>query len=484
MISSRLCRHRDLVLGMIAARLLFGASKLATVRLWHTTTLPEELAVEDANEDELYQAMDWLLDRQDRIEKKLAARHLTEGSMVLYDLSSSYYEGRCCPLAAFGHNRDGKRGRKIIVYGVLTDAQGRLVAVEGYKGNTGDPSTVSDQLQKLRGRFGLSRVVLVGDRGMLTHIRIEKLRSHPCVGWVSALRANQIQQLAEGGVIQMSLFDKQYLAEVRTPQYPGERLLVCYNPFLAEERARKREALLEATEKLLQQVVREVSRRRKTPMGKAQIGLKVGRLLHRYKMGKHYRLKIAEGSFSYTRRQDTLEREKQLEGIYVIRTREPAERMSSEDVVRTYKGLSDVERAFRSVKGLDIHVRPIRHWNPDRVRAHIFLCLLAYYVQWHMRKALRPLLFEDEHRESVRAERSPASPARPSASANRKKQLKISSDGFPVHSFETLLAMLGTQCRNHCRARAAKDDATFTNVTELTEHQRRAFELLELYPGA
>ena len=482
LVSSRPCPEQQLVLGMIAARLLFGASKLATVRLWHTTTLPEELGVEDADEDDLYRALDWLLDRQGRIEKKLAGRHLAEGALVLYDVSSSYYEGRCCPLARFGHNRDGKKGRKIIVYGVITDAQGRPVAVDVYEGNTGDPSTVTDQVEKLRKQFGLDRVVLVGDRGMLTEAQIEQLRRHRSLGWVSALRARQIRQLAEGGTIQMSLFDEQNLAEIQTAQYPGERLVVCYNPLLAQERTRKREDLLVATEKELEKVVQQVARRTKTPMDKAAIGLKVGRVLHRYKMGKHYRLSIREGAFSYQRRPETIEREQQLDGIYVIRTSEPSKRMSSQEVVRTYKGLADVERAFRCLKGLDVRIRPIRHWNEKRVRAHIFLCLLAYYVEWHMRKALAPLLFEDEQREQLRKRRDPVAMAKPSASAQRKKQQKTTSDGFPVHSFETMLALLGTRCRNYCRARALKSGSTFRTETELTDHQRRALELLDVYP--
>jgi len=482
LISSRPCREQQLVLGMIAARLLFGTSKLATVRLWHTTTLPEELSIVDADEDELYQAMDWLVDRQGRIEKKLAERHLGEESLILYDVSSSYYEGRCCPLAQFGHNRDKKKGRKIIVYGVITDAEGRPVAVDVYEGNTGDPRTVTDQVAKIREQFGLDRVVLVGDRGMLTDTQIALLRSHPSLGWVSALRAKQIQQLAEAGTIQMSLFDKHNLAEIQSPQYPGERLVVCYNPMLADERRRKREELLAATERELEKVAQQVARRTKTPMDKATIGLKVGRVLHRYKMGKHYRLSIQDGAFSYERRPETIDREQQLDGIYVIRTSVPSDRMSSEDVVRTYKGLADVERAFRCLKGLDVRIRPIRHWTEQRVRAHIFLCLLAYYVEWHMRKALAPLLFEDEEREELRKTRNPVSVAKPSPSAKRKKQLKTTSEGFTVHSFETLLALLATRCRNHCRARAVKNGSTFSTVTEVSDHQRRAFELLDLYP--
>lgn len=482
LVSSRPCREQKLVLGMIAARLLFGASKLATVRLWQTTTLPEELGIEETDEDELYQALDWLLDRQGRIEKKLAGRHLSEGSVVLYDVSSSYYEGHCCPLAQFGYNRDGKRGRKSIVYGVITDGQGRPVAVDVYEGDTGDPSTVTDQVEKLRKQFGLERVVLVGDRGMLTEAQIEQLRKHRSIGWVSALRAKQIQQLAEGGTIQMSLFDEQNLAEIHSPQYPAERLVVCYNPFMAEQRARKREELLAATDQALEQVARAVARRTKRPLDRAQIGLKVGRLLHRYKMGKHYRLRIQDGAFSYQRRPETIEREQQLDGIYVIRTSEPAEKMSSEQVVRAYKGLAQVERAFRCLKGLDVRIRPIRHWNEQRVRAHIFLCLLAYYVEWHMRKALAPLLFQDEHIEQLRSLRHPVARATPSVSAQRKKQRKVTPEGFPVHSFDTLLAVLGTRCRNICRAKSDESGSTFQADTEPTDLQRRALQLLDLYP--
>jgi transposase len=482
LISSRPCPERQLVLGMLAARLLFGASKLATVRLWHTTTLPEELGIEEADEDDLYRALDWLLECQGRIEKKLAARHLGDGALVLYDVSSSYYEGRCCPLAQFGHNRDGKKGRKIIVYGVLTDAHGRPVAVQVYEGGTGDPRTVPDQVEKLRKQFGLERVVLVGDRGMLTEVQINKLRKHPCLGWVSALRAPQIQRLAEMHAIQMSLFDQHHLAEIRSPQYPGERLVVCYNPLLAQERRRKREELLAATEKALEKVAQQVARRTKMPMDKADIGLKVGRVLHRYKMGKHYRLRIGPGVFRFERRPETIEREQGLDGIYVIRTSEPAEQLDSEEVVRTYKRLAEVERAFRCLKGLDVRIRPIRHWNEDRVRAHIFLCLLAYYVEWHMRRSLAPLLFDDEEREQLRGHRHPVSVAKPSASAKQKKQTKTTPEGFPVHSFDTLLTLLGMRCRNICRARADDTGSTFRTETDLTQHQQRAFELLDLYP--
>lgn len=481
-ISSEASRQRDLVIGMIAERLIYPCSKLATVRQWHTTTLADQLGVEDADEDDLYEAMDWLLERKERIEKKLAKRHLADGSVVLYDVTSSYYEGHLCSLAQFGHNRDGKKGRTIIVYGVMTDRQGRPVAVDVYAGDTGDPSTVVDQVGKLRKQFGIEQVVLVGDRGLLTQTQIDRLRACPGIGWISALRSRQIRELADAGNLQFSLFDEQNLAEIRDPQYPGERLVVCYNPILAEERRRKRQALLEATEKSLEKIVRQVARRNKKPMGKAAIGLKVGRVLHRYKVGKHFSISIQKGSFCYHRREESIRREEELDGIYVIRTSEPVERFSAEEVVRKYKSLAEVERAFRCLKGLDILVRPIRHWNDDRVRAHIFLCLLAYYVEWHMRKALAPLLFDDEEREELRRQRDPVAPAKPSKSAKSKKRQKTTEDGFPVHSFDTLLAELGTRCRNLCRAKKDPSGATFSMLTEPTPLQKKALQLLCLYP--
>lgn len=481
-ISSEASRQRDLVIGMIAERLIYPCSKLATVRQWHTTTLADQLGVEDADEDDLYEAMDWLLERKERIEKKLAKRHLADGSVVLYDVTSSYYEGHLCSLAQFGHNRDGKKGRTIIVYGVMTDRQGRPVAVDVYAGDTGDPSTVVDQVGKLRKQFGIEQVVLVGDRGLLTQTQIDRLRACPGIGWISALRSRQIRELADAGSLQFSLFDEQNLAEIRDPQYPGERLVVCYNPILAEERRRKRQALLEATEKSLEKIVRQVARRNKKPMGKAAIGLKVGRVLHRYKVGKHFSISIQKGSFCYHRREESIRREEELDGIYVIRTSEPVERFSAEEVVRKYKSLAEVERAFRCLKGLDILVRPIRHWNDDRVRAHIFLCLLAYYVEWHMRKALAPLLFDDEEREELRRQRDPVAPAKPSKSAKSKKRQKTTEDGFPVHSFDTLLAELGTRCRNLCRAKKDPSGATFSMLTEPTPLQKKALQLLCLYP--
>src|SRR6184192_4255758 len=359
LISAERCRERDLVVAMIAQRLIDPCSKLATTRAWHTTTLAEELEVAEASENDLYEAMDWLLERKERIEKKLAARHLREGGLVLYDVSSSFYEGRTCPLAQFGHDRDGKKGLPIIVYGVMTNGEGCPVAVEVYPGNTGDPTTVADQIEKLREQFGLSRVVMVGDRGMLTQPQIDKLKLHPGFGWITALKSTAIRELVEQGALQLSLLDQKNLAEITSPDYPGERLMVCHNPFLEEERKRKRQALLEATEKSLQKISKEVARRKKKLLEAKEIGVKVGKVLGRYKMGKHFECKIGESSFAWNRLVPSIEQEEKLDGIYVVRTSEPAERLSAEETVRSYKSLAEVERAFRCLKGVDLLVRPI-----------------------------------------------------------------------------------------------------------------------------
>jgi transposase len=480
LISSTRCRERDLVVAMVAERLIHPCSKLATTRLWHGTTLAEELGVSDASEGDLYEAMDWLLARQEGIEKKLATRHLSEGSLVLYDVTSSYYEGRSCPLARFGHDRDGKKGRPIIVYGLLTDGVGRPVAVEVYSGDTGDPSTVSDQAEKLRHRFGLSHLVLVGDRGMLTETQIEKLRVHPGLGWISALRSAAIRDLVESGSLQMSLFDQRDLAEIRSLEFPSERLVACFNPLLAEERRRKRRALLEATEKELERISKQVARRTKKPLGKDEIGKKVGKVIDRFKVGKHFTVTIEEHRFSFVRNEEKIGREEALDGIYVIRTSEPAERLSAEDAVRSYKNLTQVERAFRSLKGIDLLVRPIWHHTEDHVRAHIFLCMLAYYVEWHMRKALAPLLFDDEELDGNRKRRDPVKPAQPSESAKKKKILHLTSEGLAVQSFDTLLMELGTRCRNRCRIKSDPKGPTFYQLTEKSSLQERAFQLLGL----
>lgn len=479
-IFSKPCRERDLVVAMIAERLIRPCSKLATTRFWHTTTLAEELSVADADEDDLYKAMDWLLARQGRIEKKLAARHFLEGSLVLYDVTSSYYEGRTCPLARFGHNRDNKKGKLIIVCGLLTDEAGRPVAVEVYPGNTGDPSTVPDQVEKLRKHFGLGRVVLVGDRGMLTQTQIDKLKDYPGLGWISALRSHAIRKLVNGGSLQMSLFDEKNLAEIYSPEFSEERLVACYNPILAEERQQKREKLMSATEKGLEKIAKEVARRTKTPLDKAEIGKKVGKAINRYKVGKHFAVIIEDGVFSFSRKEESIRRESELDGIYVIRTSETAERISAEDTVRSYKRLEQVESAIRCMKGIDLLVRPIHHRTEDHVRARIFLCMLAYYVEYHMRKALAPLLFDDEELDERRKRRDPVKPAKPSASAKRKKTVRLTPDGLVVHSFQTLLAELATRSRNRCRVKSDPTGPTFYELTEATPLQKRAFRLLSL----
>lgn len=482
LLSSHRCRERDLVLAMLVEQVIHPCSKLATTRMWHTTTLAEELAVADADEDDLYSALDWLLARQPRIEKKLACRHLGEGSLVLYDVSSSYFEGRTCPLVQYGHNRDKKQGKAIIVYGVMTDSQGRPVAVEVYPGNTADPTTVADQVQKLRERFGLTRVVLAGDRGMLTEAQITKLRQYPGLGWISALRSPAIRELVESQQLQMSLFDERNLAEITSPAYPGERLVACRNPYLAAERDRKRQDLLAQTEQALQRITREVARRRQKVLTAGEIGLKVGRVIHRHKMAKHFVVEIGDGRLSWTRDEEAIARESALDGIYVIRTSEAGQSLSAADTVRTYKSLSQVERLFRTLKGIDLRVRPIRHRTEAHVRAHVLLCTLAYYIEWHLRRALAPLLFDEEGLSAERALRDPVAPAQPSASAKSKKAKRVTNDGLPIQSHETLLAELATRCRNRCRLGDDPAAAAFDQVTRATALQARVLELLGAYP--
>ena len=481
LLASRPCRQRDLVLAMIGQRILHPCSKLATTRVWHATTLGQELGVEDADANALYEAMVWLVKRQARVEKKLAKRHLQEGAEVLFDVSSSSYHGRTCLLAVYGYNRDGEK-LPSIVYGLLTDRGGRPVAVDVYPGNTGDPSTVPDQVEKLRERFGLKRVVLVGDRGMLTQTRIDALRDHPGLGWISALRFTAIRDLAEQGAFQGSLFDKPDLAEITSEAYPGERLVVCYNPLLAEDRKRTRNELLAATEKRLETIAAQVARRTRKPMTADQIGVKVGRIITRHKMGKHFTLAIEDNRFRFKRNEESIRRETDLDGIYIVRTSESPAAFSAADTVRTYKSLGQVEQAFRCMKSDDLQVRPIRHRSEAHVRAHIFLCMLAYYVQWHMRKALAPVLFQDDALDADRWTRDPVAKAESSETARRKKSIKQTADGWPAHSLETLLADLATRCRNTCRAGEGKTAIRFQQVTELTPFQEHVFRLLGLTP--
>ena len=475
-------RQRDLVVAMILARVLDPRSKLATARGFGQQTasssLGEILELSTADEDDLYEAMDWLLPRQQRIENALAKRHLGEASLVLYDLTSTYFEGRKCPLARFGHSRDERPGNLQIVFGVLTNAAGCPVAVEVFEGNTGDPATVAAQVNKLRERFALKRLVLVGDRGMLTSARIrEDLAPVAGIDWITALKSAQVQKLVSDQALQLSLFDERDLAEITHPDYPGERLIACRNPLLADERTRKRQELLAATEKKLDKIVAATERNRRPLRGEKQIALKVGKVLGRSKMAKHFQLRIEEDRFSYERDQANIGREAALDGIYVIRTSVGAEELSSEDTVRRYKNLAVVERAFRSLKSVDLKVRPIHHHLAGRVRAHVFLCMLAYYVEWHMRRALAPVLFDDEDREAAQAQRdSVVAPAQRSAKAQRKAMRKRTDDGLPVHSFQTLLADLGTISKNHVQM----GDQNFQMITTPTEIQQRAFDLLQV----
>jgi transposase len=478
-------RKRNLVLAMIVARVLEPASKLATCRALHPdtlgNTLGELLHLDAITEDELYQAMDWLLPQQARIEDTLAKRHLVEQSLVLYDLTSTYFEGRHCPLGKLGHSRDGQKSKLQIVFGLMTNAQGCPVAVEVYAGNTSDPKTVSDQVTKLRKRFGLQRVILVGDRGMITSARLrENLKPEGGIEWITALRAPAIKKLASAGVLQLSLFDSRDLAEITHPDFPGERLIACYNPLLAEERSRKRPELLSATEKELDKIA-VATRRQKRPLrGKQNIGLRVGKVLNRFKMGKHFTVQITDDSFAYQRKQANIKKEESLDGIYVIRTNVSADALSGEQAVRNYKSLSGVERAFRSLKTVDLHVRPIYHRQPDRVRAHILLCTLAYYVEWHMRQDLAPLLFDDDDKlaaEKLRA--SVVAPAQRSAAAQAKAHSKRTQDDLPVHSFQTLLRDLATIVSNRVQPKDAATPA-FDIITIPTAVQQRAFDLLHL----
>jgi len=483
-LATRRCRERDLVVAMMAQRVLDPCSKLATTRAWHSTTLAQELGVTEATEDDLYQAMDWLQERQPRLEQKLAERHLAEGCLVLYDVSRSYDEGRTCPLARRGHDRDGQKGRPIIVYGVMTDKQGCPISVQVYPGNTADPKTVVDQIEKLRQKFGLSRVVLVGDRGMLTQPQIDKLKQYPGWGWITALKSGAIRHLVTQGALQLSLLDAKNLAEITSPDYPGERLMACFNPLLAEERGGKRRELLEATAKGLTKIRQAVARRKKKPLRAAEFALKVGKVLGHYKVGKHFAYTIGEGSLRWQRREEAIQEEAKLDGIYVIRTSESKEHLSPEATVRSYKSLSEVERAFRCLKGIELRVRPIHHRTAERVTAHIFLCLLAYYVEWHLRRAWAPILFEDEERRAEGERRDPVAPAKPSVSAQQKKSSHQTQDGLAVHSFETLMAELATRARVTYALRSGDSTPIFRQVPEPTPLQARAYELLKLLPVA
>jgi len=469
------CRERQLVLAMLAARVLDPRSKLATANCLGNTTLPELWNAHDADENELYDAMDWLLERQERIENKLAKRHLKEDAIALYDLSSSYFEGTTCPLAALGHNRDRKKGKLQVNYGLLTDKRGCPIAVSVFKGNVGDPTTLLPQVQILRERFRLRSFVLVGDRGMITQKQIGTLREED-VSWIGALRPGAIRKLVADDTIQMGLFDERNIAEIQHLDFPGERLVVCRNQDLAKLRSNKRLDLLDATTAELDKVVRMVANGRLR--GQDKIGVRIGRVVNKYKVAKHFILDIADDSFAFERNDDAIAAEAALDGLYVIRTNLPAERMERDEIVRSYKLLSQVERSFRSIKTMDLHVRPIHHRTENRVRAHIFLCMLAYYVRWHMLEAFRPMLFCDEDLDAKRT-RDPVAPAQRSAAADHKAASKLTSDGARVHSFRTLLEDLSTIVRSTCRRPCADDaESSFDVDTRPSKTQQRALDLI------
>ena len=482
MIDSTPSRQRDLAIAMIATRILEPRSKLATARGLDsetaTSSLVDTLQLGSATADDLYEAMDWLFSRQGRIENRLAKQHLSNGTLVLYDVSSTYFEGRCCPLARLGHSRDERPGNLQIVFGVLTNAEGCPVAVEVFEGNTGDPKTVASQVRKLLERFKLERIVLVGDRGMLTSARIrEDLKTVDGVDWITALRAPQIQALVTAGALQLSFFDQRDLAEITHPDYPGERLIACRNPLLAADRARKRQELLAATEKDLVKIRSRTQRVKKPLRGKDAIGVAVGKVLGHYKMAKHFLLVIEDADFRFERKQSQIDAEAALDGIYVIRTSVLSETATAEQAVRHYKSLSMVERVFRSTKSVDLKVRPIHHRLADRVRAHILLCMLAYYVEWHMRRALAPILFDDDDLTAAQAQRdSIVAPAKRSPKALLKAQSKRTEDGLPVHSFQTLLADLATVAKNT----VVMNQTTMQIITTPTPLQQRALELLKV----
>lgn len=477
-------REVALCIAMMVARVIDPVSKLATARVLDGETancsLGAVLGLGAVDEQELYDALDWLVGQQERIEKALARRHLKNGTLVLYDVTSSYFEGRTCPLAKFGYNRDGKSGKLQIVFGLLCTSEGCPVAVEVFEGNVGDPSTLASQIAKLKERFGLERVVLVGDRGMITEARLQETIKPAGLDWITALRAPAIRSLVEAGAIQLSLFDERDLAEITAPDYPGERLVVCRNPLLAEERTRKRGELLDATEKKLLHIQTRVRRAKKPLRGKDRIALTVGAVIDRYKMAKHFAVAITDDDLTFERKTAQINAEAALDGVYVLRTNLKPETLDATSTVKAYKQLAQAERAFRSLKTVDIEVRPIHHRRPHRVRAHVFLCTLAYYLEWHMRQALKPILFDDHDKASAEAARtSIVAKAKRSKAADRKALTKRTDDGLTVHSFRSLLGDLATVTRN-TMAMVGQPDAAFVLYPQLTPVQTRAFQLLDV----
>ena len=486
LIASRRSPERDRVVAMVAARVLEPTSRLALARMLDpdtaTSTLGDVLGVGGVTADQLYAALDWLRPRQERIESKLAGRHLAEGTLLLYDVTSTYFEGQTCPLAKLGHNRDDKKNKLQIVVGLLCAADGCPVALEVYPGNTADPATLASQILKVRERWGLRNVVWVADRGLLTDKRVEEeLRPVEGLDWITALRSPAIAALVNDEVLQLSLFDEQDLFEFSSPDYAGERLVACRNPLLAQKRARKREALLQATERELEKIAEATRREKRRLIGKDKIGVRVGRVLGKYKVGKHFELEIKDEDFTYRRNEERIRNETRLDGVYVIRTSVSAADLETDAVVQSYKQLSVVERAFLNLKTVHIEVRPIHHRLPERVEAHVFVCMLAYYVVWHMRQALAPLLFQDTDPEGSTAERdSVVAPAQRSPSAQQKARTLRTEDNFPVHSLETLLKDLGTLTKNRMRF----GDSTFDQLASPTPLQTRALELLGVSSGA
>jgi transposase len=480
-------RDRDLVIAMIVARLAAPTSKLATAKALSpnsaTTSLGEILGLGKVDEDALYSALDWLYGRQASLEKTLAKRHLEHGCLVLYDVSSSYVEGRSCELAQFGYNRDGKKGKQQIVYGLLCAADGCPVAIEVFEGSTGDPSTLNSQINKLKQRFGLEHVVLVGDRGMITQARIDEDLAPAGLDWITALRAPAIKSLVEGGLLQLSLFDERDLASITADDYPGERLIVCRNPALAEERTRKREDLLQATERDLAKIEQAVGRTgRRALRGQAEIALKVGAVQGRHKMAKHLKLTITDDHFAFARNAKAIADEAALDGLYVIRTSLPKDTLSDEGAVRAYKSLAQVERAFRALKTVDLQIRPLYHRLAPRVRAHVFLCMLAYHVEWHMRQKLAPMLYDETDREAAEALReSIVAKAERSPAARAKQAKRRTEDGLPVLSFQSLLAELATLTRN-ITATPLNDEHELILYARPTPIQTKAFDLLGVKP--
>ena len=476
LLASKPCPERDLVQAMVASRILCPATKLATTRQWHTSTLAQEFGVADATEDDLYAAMDWLLAGQDRIQKKLAARHLQEDALVLYDLSSSYFEGSCCPLAKLGYSRDGKRGTLQVNYGLLTDARGCPVAISVHPGNTSDSTTFLPEVQRLREQFGIKRMVMVGDRGMISQKAIDEMGQDSCLAWVTALRSASIRTLVEQGHLQLGLFDERNLLEISSPDFPGERLIACRNPQLAKLRGHTRDDLLLATQRNLQKVQARVEAGKLS--GKDKIGLAAGKVVNQYKVAKHFELVIDDTALGFARKEDSIRAEAALDGLYIIRTSVKPERMDAPTCVRTYKSLAQVERAFLSMKMMDLKVRPIHHHLEGRVRAHIFLCMLAYYVEWHMREVWRELMFADED-QAAKLVRDPVAPAKRSGATIKKVLSRTLHDGSPVHSWHTLIAELTTIVRNTCRTPGgATDTPSFEIITTPNPTQKRALDLI------